>query len=283
MEFKFFFFPWWKENTYRTKNDSFVITKEDEAYFEKLELINKIKLDRDQKIWYLTKKNIQQEDMFSEYPSTPDEAFSSSIEGAYYTEQMKQVYKDQRIRNVPYDKRYLVDTWWDLGYNDQTTIIFTQAVGNEIRFIDCYINSGEGLGHYVNTLKERGYSYGTHTFPHDIEVHSLDEHATSRRQTLMELGMINIRTIERTKDINDDIEAVRKIFSRFYFDEKKCEPLITACQNYRHEWDDKMGKWKDKPRHDKNSDIVDPLRLLARGWKQHMIEEETNNSVILYQ
>ena len=275
MEFKFFFFPWWKEKSYRTEGNV-AIPKEDEAYFEKLEAVNGIILDEEQKKWYITKKKIQGSDMFAEFPSTPEEAFSASVDGAYYSEQMKSVYKDQRIRNVPYDSRYLVDTWWDLGYNDQTVILFTQAIGNEIRFIDCYLNTGEGLGHYVNVLKERNYNYGKHTFPHDIEVHSLDENATSRRQTLIDLGMLNIRTIERTKDIADDIEAVRKIFSRFYFDEKKCEPLIAACQNYRKEWDDKAGRWKDKPRHDKNSDIVDPLRLLAKGWKQHTMEEESS-------
>lgn len=270
MEFKFFFFPWWKEHTYRTSGNV-VIPKEDEDYFEKLEALNGIKLDTEQKNWYVTKKNIQKEDMFSEFPSTPEEAFSSSVDGAYYSEEMKRVFRDQRIRNVPYDTRYPVDTWWDLGYSDQNVILFTQAVGNEIRFIDCYINTGEGLGHYVNVLRERGYNYGKHTFPHDIEVHSLDEGGTSRRQTLIDLGMINIRTIERTKDVVDDIEGVRKIFSRFYFDEKKCQPLINACQNYRKDWDEKMGRWKDKPKHDKNSDIVDPLRLLMKGWQQHTI------------
>jgi len=275
MEFKFFFFPWWKEHSYRTKGD-FTISKEDEAYFEKLEALHNIHLEDSQKRWYITKKKTQQDDMFSEFPSTPDEAFSSSVDGAYYSEQMKQVYKDQRIRNVPYDSRYPVLTAWDLGYNDTNVILFYQLVGNEIRFIDCYGNAGEGLGHYVNVIKERKYNYGVHYFPHDVEVHSLDAEGTSRRQTLIDLGMYNIRTIERTKDVNDDIEGVRKLFSRFYFDEKKCEPLIIACQNYKKEWDDRQGRWKDKPKHDKNSNWVDPLRILIKGAMQNMIDDKNN-------
>lgn len=203
----------------------------------------------------------------------------AQIEGAYYATQMQRVYEDNRIRNVPYDSRYPVLTYWDLGVNDFNVILFVQAVGNEIRFIDEYHNHGEGLGHYVQVLKERGYVYGTHTFPHDVEVQNLDEHGKTRRQTLIDLGVRNIRTVERTKDINDDIEGVRKLFSRFYFDQTKCAKLIEACQNYKKEWDDKLGQFKNNPKHDKHSHLVDPLRNLARTWNQNMISDDNNNKI----
>jgi hypothetical protein len=274
LDFKYFFFPWWQELSYRIKAD-FVIPKEYADYFEKLAAVHGIHLDDEQKRWYIAKKKKNTEDMYREYPSIWEEAFMAQIEGAYYATQMQRVYEDNRIRNVPYDPRYLVDTWFDLGVNDLNVILFTQAVGNEIRFIDCYYNHGEGLAHYVNILKERGYNYGTHTFPHDVEVQNLDEQGKTRRQTLIDLGVRNLRTIERTKDINDDIEGVRKLFPRFYFDEMKCEKLVEACQNYKKEWDDKLGQFKNHPKHDKHSHLVDPLRLLARGWRQHTIGPES--------
>lgn len=273
LDFKYFFFPWWKHPDYRLKSN-FVIDKTYEEYFDNLEKKHNVLLDSDQKRWYIAKKKSLSEDMYREYPSTADEAFLASIEGAYYTNQMRKVYEEQRIRNVPWDSRIPVDTWWDLGMNDLNVILFTQAVGNEIRFIDLYFNSGEGLGHYVNILKSKPYTYGKHVFPHDIEVRSLDEQGKSRRQTLMDLGMVNIRTIERTSNINDDIEGVRKLFSRFYFDESRTMDLVDALNSYQKEWDDKLGQFKNKPRHDKASHLVDPLRLLAKGWTQHMIGEQ---------
>lgn len=284
LEFKFFFFPWWQEPEYRMRAN-FVITAEYKSYFESLEKNHGITLDDDQKRWYISKKKTNGEDMFREYPSTPEEAFMASIEGAYYKTQMQKVYEDRRIRNVPWDTRYPVDTWWDLGMNDLNVILFTQAVGNEIRFIDQYVNSGEGLGHYVNVLKSKPYTYGQHTFPHDINVRNLDAGGDTRRKTLSELGLTNIRTIERTKDINDDIEAVRKLFSRFYFDEErmsstndKIPGLIEACNSYRKEWDEKLGEFKNYPRHDKFSHIVDPLRLVARGWRWHALENSSSSA-----
>ncbi len=160
-------------------------------------------------------------------------------------------------------------------------MLFTQAVGNEIRFIDMYMNSGEGLAHYVNILKGKGYTYGQHTFPWDVEIRNLDATGDTRRKTLMELGLTNVRTIEKTKDINDDIEAVRKLFSRFYFDEAKMSSknekmpgLIESCNSYRKEWDEKLGEFKNYPRHDKFSHVVDPLRLVARGWRWHTLSND---------
>lgn len=272
LDFKYFFFPWWEESSYRLKQGG-SITKEYADYFEKLEKVHGVTLDVEQKNWYISKKSKNDEDMYREYPSIWEEAFMAQIEGAYYAQQMQKVYEDNRIRNVPYDSRFPVLTYWDLGVNDFNVIIFVQAVGNEIRFIDEYHNHGEGLAHYVSVLKEKKYVYGAHTFPHDVEVQNLDEQGKTRRQTLVDLGMMNIRTVERTKDINDDIEGVRKLFSRFYFDEQKCAKLVEACQNYKKEWDDKLGQFKNSPKHDKHSHLVDPLRNLARTWSQHMIGE----------
>lgn len=275
LDFKYFFFPWWEESSYQL-NSNATITKEYEDYFEKLEKVHGIVLTNEQKQWYMAKKSKNDEDMYREYPSIWEEAFMAQIEGAYYAQQMQRVYEDNRIRNVPYDARYPVLTYWDLGVNDFNVILFVQAVGNEIRFIDCYYNHGEGLAHYVQILKDKKYNYGPHVFPHDVEVQNLDEQGKTRRQTLIDLGVTNIRTVERTKDINDDIEGVRRLFSRFYFDEQKCAKLIEACQNYKKEWDDKLGQFKNFPKHDKHSHLVDPLRNLARTWTQNMIAETAN-------
>ena len=280
LDFKYFFFAWWEEPTYRLKLNK-IISKEFETYFDILQKKHKIILDNEQKNWYISKKAKNDEDMYREYPSIWEEAFMAHIEGAYYSQQMLRVYEDNRITNVPYDEKYPVLTYWDLGVNDFTVILFVQSVGAEVRFIDCYFNHGEGLAHYVNVLKDRKYVYGHHTFPHDLSVQNLDEKGKTRRQTLMDLGMQNIRVVDRTKDINDDIEAVRKLFSRFYFDEQKCVPLINACQQYQHEWDEKLGQFKNRPKHDKHSHLVDPLRNLARTWTYTMIGKDDNNNAIV--
>lgn len=270
LEFRFFFFPWWKEPTYAIESN-INLTSGEEDYFRNLLDKYGINLSDNQKKWYVLKKRTNKEDMLREYPSIPEEAFMANIEGAYYQSQMAKVYEERRIRLLPYDSRLPVETWWDLGVNDENVILFTQSHGNEIRFIDTYSNHGEGLAHYINIIKNKPYTYGRHVFPHDINVTELGT-GVSRRQTLMDLGLYNVQTIERSKNINDDIEGVRRIFSRFYFDEEKCSPLVDSLNSYRKEWDDKLGEWKDRPRHDKHSHWADAVRLIAKGWFNHSVE-----------
>ena len=39
-----------------------------------------------QMAWYVKKSDTQLEDMKREYPSTPEEAFEATVEGAYYAQ-----------------------------------------------------------------------------------------------------------------------------------------------------------------------------------------------------
>jgi len=271
LDFKYFFFPWWEEKSYRLQSKN-TITKEYQDYFDMLEGKHNIFLDNEQKQWYIAKKKKQDEDMFREYPSIWQEAFQAKIEGAYYAVQMQLVYEQQRIRNVPYDARYPVMVFWDLGFNDYNVLTFVQKCGNEIRFIDCYYNHNEDLSHYYNVMKEKPYVYGTNYLPHDANVSSLNDKKT-REQILRELGLRDLRVVERTKDIREDIEKVRQLFSRFYFDESKCSKLIEACASYKKEWDDKLGQFKDTPKHDTSSHFVSTIRTLSNIWRDHLIDD----------
>lgn len=267
LEFKFFFFPWWQHPEYTIESE-IVINKEMREYFDKLRDTHGILLTPGQRSWYVLKKKMNGDKMFSEYPSIPEEAFLASIQGAYYAREMVKVHEEKRILNIPYDNTIPVETWWDLGMNDKNVIIFTQAFSSEIRIIDYYENSGEGLAHYIKVLQDKGYIYGKHTFPHDINVKELGS-GKSRYQTLVDLNLRNIRTVTRTPSIVDDIEAVRRIFGRFYFDEVKTSKLVDSLGSYRRELNEKTGEFTNTPRHDEHSHAADALRTLARGWNQH--------------
>ena len=82
----------------------------------------------------------------------------AAIKGAYYTTLLTAARKDGRITRVPYDPALPVDTDWDLGISDKMTIWFSQSLrSGEVRLIDYYENSGEGIPHYAGVLKEKGY------------------------------------------------------------------------------------------------------------------------------
>ena len=143
---------------------------------------------------------------------------------------------------------------------DSTAIIFYQMVGNEIRVIDYYENQGEGLAHYIKTLREKDYVYGEHIAPHDIKVREMST-GRSRLESARDLG-IKFRVIPNLR-IEDGIEAVRTIIPRCYFDEDKCKHLIEALRQYRKDFDEKNNCFKDRPVHDWSSHPADAFRYMA--------------------
>jgi len=272
MEFKFFFFPWWKHPQYTLDSKVHIpIDTKHQDYFKMLQEKHGIILTAGQKKWYVTKHNLNRDNMLAEYPSLAEEAFHASVQGAYYANDMVKVYEENRIRLIPIDPTLRVDTWWDLGMNDKNIIIFTQAFGNEIRIIDYYENNNEGLSHYVNVLNDRGYTYGTHNFPHDVQVKELGTGVT-RLKTLQDLGVRNIRMVKRTPNIIDDIEAVRRILPRCYFHVEKTQKLIESLENYKKSFNEGTGEFSNTPSHDKFSHAADAMRTLAKGWQTHGID-----------
>jgi phage terminase large subunit len=199
----------------------------------------------------MTEEEYQQEFMCS---------FEASIKGAYYAKELERARLEKRITDVPHEALLKVHTWWDLGVGDSTCIGFFQVYGTQWRLIDYYEASGEGLQHYINTLKDRDYQYGEHFAPHDIKVRELGS-GKSRYEIAQELGLqFNVAP---NVAIDDGINAVRMRFNTLWIDQEKCKRFIEAISQYRKEWNDKMGEYKPHPLHDWTSHAADMLRYWA--------------------
>ena len=271
MDYRFFFFPWWKHPQYELEGE-IVIPKKLQEYFDTLEKENNMTLSQAKRNWYYKKSIHQGDQMKTEYPSTPEEAFQVSNEGAYYRRQIAQVYEEKRLTHVPYLPEFPVDTYWDLGTatsrKDSMSIWFVQDVGLEIHLIDFYGNSGEGLLHYIKVLDKKGYKYGRHYAPHDIAVKEIGTGKT-RLEYADKLGL-HFEVVPNI-GFQDGIEAVRMIFSKLWFDEEKTAEGFKALSAYRKQWDDNLGKFKDQPFKDWSSDPADALRMLAVGHTEHRV------------
>lgn len=268
-DWRFFFFAWWQNKEYAMTTEP--ISERLQAYFDSLKAKHGIQLSDEQKAWYQAKERTLGDDMKREYPSLPSEAFEQSIEGAYYAKQFAYLYANSRIDKLPDNEHLPIDTYWDLGVSDSTTIWFIRQVGDEFHIVDYYENSGEGLNHYIKVLKDKGYKYAKHVAPHDIDNRQL---GADRAKTLRELARdgyeidgqiyrLNFDVVPRTSNVNEDIEKVRQILPKCAFDAIKCEQGIKALESYRKEWNDKMGVWRDKPLHDWASHGADAFRYFA--------------------
>lgn len=196
-------------------------------------------------------------------------SFDASIMGAFYGKEIKRAEDEGRISNVPHERGKLVSTAWDLGFSDSTAIWFVQQIGRELHVIDYYEANGQGLDHYAHVLREKGYLYDKHYFPHDVQQHELST-GKSRVATLRELGLNP--TVVHNHMVMDGINAVRLVFDRMWFDDKKCQRGLEALRNYRREYDDKNKLYKPKPLHDWTSHGADALRYFAAGFRDSPIK-----------
>lgn len=202
-------------------------------------------------------------------------SFEAPNQGSYYGQLMMEADKQGRIRNLPVDPMLKVHTCWDLGIGDATSIWFFQIHGNEIRWVDYYENSGEGLAHYAKTLESKGYRYGDHYGPHDIEVRDLST-GKSRYEIARGMG-INFTVVPKLS-VEDGIEAARTVIPVSHFDEKKCAFGIKCLQNYEKEYDEKRRTFKQRPLHNWASHGADSYRYGSVMIKRAIYRESLDPS-----
>ncbi|MGB7996578.1 MAG: hypothetical protein WCF45_10675 [Photobacterium halotolerans] len=264
LDWKFFFFPWYDDPQYVIEEGEDILERIND-YFDQLTFKTGQVFTEGQRRWYQLKEKTLGHDMKREYPSTPEEAFEQSLEGAYYERQFRDLYSRKQITSVPYDPATSVHTFWDIGVNDKNGIWFMQLCGREWHAINYYENSGEGLEHYADVLNEYrekyGYKYGTHVGPHDLAVREWGADGKTRLESALAKG-IRFEIASRLP-VADGIESVRNILPMCWFDESKCEIGLKHLQSYRKEWDAKHGIWKSKPLHDEASNCADAFRYFA--------------------
>lgn len=199
-------------------------------------------------------------------------SFEASVKGAYYGQQIHEARVEGRIGgSVPYNRGVKVDTSWDIGIGDATAIWFFQRIGHEIHLIDYYETTGEGFPYFAKLLQDKGYVYGTHYGPHDLQNREVGTGKT-RMETAVKLG-INF-TIVPKLPVEEGIDSVRRMFNKCWFD-KRCSSGLDALAAYHKEWDDKQGQFKNRPFHDWSSHGADAFRYLALG----RVEGEVGNYV----
>lgn len=260
LDFKFYFFPWWKHPSY-CLFDKTAIPDNLKEYFSKLSLTG-IDLNDQQKNWYCAKYVVQKEDMLREFPSTPDEAFQASQDGYWYAIQMKELHDLGHITNVSYDRALPVHTAWDLGQADYMAIWFFQVTrSGDINIIDYFQRSNTPIDQISAILKSKGYNYGTHIWPHDANAR--DRAGITFVQQARPFGLTGI--VLEPHSLRDGINLVRSTLSKCWFDAKKCHEGIVCLENYKRRWSPSIGGFTGESVHDEYSHGADCFRYLCAG------------------
>ena len=183
-----------------------------------------------------------------------------TLDGAIYAKELRLAQEEGRIRTVPYDAAKAVHTFFDLGWADNTSIWFAQAVSGELRLIDYYSNHQMPIQHYIGVLQNKGYLYGIDWLPHDAKA---KEQGSGRSiEEIMITAGRSVRIVPKLS-VSDGINAARTIFNRCYFDEQKCAEGLQSLRHYRYDVDPDTKQFSDRPLHDWSSHAADAFRYFA--------------------
>ena len=188
-------------------------------------------------------------------------SFIAAVPGAIFGRELQKIEEKGQICHVPYDPGLRVDTHFDLGISDATSIWWTQSAGKgAIHVIDFFEARGEGLPFYARILDGRGYLYGTHHAPHDIEVREMGS-GKSRREIAYDLG-INFRVVPKLP-LEDGLHAAKLMIPRCWFDRENCDKGLEALRFYHRKYDERNRTFRTSVTHDWSSHSADAFRYAS--------------------
>lgn len=271
-DFRFHFFPWWDEPAYAIDPAGVMILPDDHKAFDEIEQDMGCLISNRQRAWYVSTRenamNGDQELMWREYPSTPDEAFQTSTAGAYLARQMASARIQRRITSIPHAEGVPVHTFWDIGAGDGTGIWCMQRIGLWTRWLRYIEGWDHGYAHYVRELKDTGWIFGRHFLPHDGRHKRQMGDKIAAPIDLLE-GIApdwRFEIVPRVSNIQDGIQLLRSDFPEFQFDEEGCAAGLAHLDEYRKVWNARQGTWGDQPeKKDGHSEAADAIRQYSQA------------------
>lgn len=182
-----------------------------------------------------------------------------AVSGAIYAAEVADMLDKQRLCNVPYDPALKVHVIFDLGWNDQMSLILAQKHASELRVIDYIEDSHKTLDWFSAELKAKRLNYGTLWLPHD-GAHKDFKTGKSAQQILQEQGW-DVEIVPQAP-VEQGIRLVRMAFPRIYMDKSKCDRLLQCLRRYRRGIPTTTGE-PGHPVHDEWSHGADAFRYLC--------------------
>ena len=170
-----------------------------------------------------------------------------TLDGAIYADELRQTLMDGRRKKVAYDPFKPVYTFWDLGHSDMTAIWFIQRVGMEYNVINYYQNRLKKLPHYLEHMKNLGYTYGTVYQPHDADNETL---AARSIANLTRAAGYKVVVVNRPSKKAVGINAARTVFELCNFDEENTKDGWQCLSRYAYKVNEETGNFSREPEHD---------------------------------
>ena len=210
----------------------------------------------------------------SEYDQEFECNWEAALRGAIYGMEIEKAEKEGRVGNYPTDPNLPVDVVCDLGYTDDTVLIYFQHTRQGIAINEVYSNNEVDWDVYLDEMEL--HDVREVYLPHDARAKNLQTGRSIVEQTIKR--GYRPRIVPDHK-LRDGIAATRKILPYCYWNQSLCSNAIEAMKSYHREWDEKLGCFRDRPAHDWSSHIADAHRYL--GVVFDMLPRNFESKIIL--
>lgn len=192
----------------------------------------------------------------------------AAVQGAIFAKQIQKATEEGRINDdVTWEPNVPVNTYWDLGKSDQTSIWFCQYVGMQWRVLKNYSNFLQDIDHYIAYVQGQPYNYGMHYLPHDARHDRLGMIRSVEEQVRAAFGLVEV--VDRTKHKVNSLEAAKAIFPLCWFHKTDCADGLSDLRRYSYALDPQTGKIGKQPKHDVHSDTADAFQCFAMAAQPH--------------
>jgi len=210
----------------------------------------------------------------SEYEQEFECSWDAALKGAIYGLEMERAEKEGRFGDYPLDPALPTDVVCDLGFTDDTVLLYFQRHRDGLKIHEVYSNNEQDWDTYLDEMEL--HDVRDVYLPHDAKAKNLQTGQSIVEQTLKR--GYRPRMIPDHK-LRDGIAATRKILPYCYWNMSLCSGAIEAMKSYHREWDEKQNCFRDRPAHDWSSHIADAHRYL--GVIFDMMEKPSFHSRII--
>ena len=212
-------------------------------------------------------------------------SFDEMDAAAVYGEALMALLREKRDTNFNLSLEHPVYVSFDIGssgrQSDATAWIAFQWINGRMWIFDCGEGHGKALPEYVDVLQTKHYFHRIAwlILPWDGDHHEKAVNTTPA--DMMRQRFPNVAVLARSNKVYKlsgyqqgdmglitDIQATRMQLFNTLINGENCQWLLECLEQYKYEYNSKLGVWTERPLHDRFSNMMDALRYAVQATKE---------------
>lgn len=187
------------------------------------------------------------------------------IQGQVLSDELDRFDREGRFAQVIRDYAVPVHVFTDIGFSDNTSLVFCQFVGDRINILNYYENNQTSVDEYISVINKLYGDDAIVHLPHDASK------AESNGKTVRDYWDARCRVAYDSPNFRGNLprlsnaESLNRVkvgFSRIYIDSNdSCQTFLDHLRMYRRKWMPDMGIYTD-PIHDIHSHAFDSMKYI---------------------